>query len=218
MDGIGEMVMDGSVVKEIHHGLPKRQRSSILAASDQEVNSFIVEWSGKSLWALWAAGPLQRYCITHWATGSAPMASLARFLLRVERIGRDAAESAAICDSLASDSGAPAAAAAAKTALNALVAATRGAVFTDGFIDALSPVLDALDVAKVTCSASMFSDRECISELITYLQAAARPVREQDFTGQRMLGVGGFGMVMCAFKNDTGHAYALKRQNALQVI
>lgn len=265
MDAVNEAVSDGGTAKQIASGLPPRQREPIAAPSDSDVNAFSTSWSSRSLWALWAAGPLQRYHILHWALdqprgGAAPsspegsfgrksrlsaaasvavrlsrksgssspsigpaLGALCRFLLRAEKLsGAKSAEADAICEGLSADSDTIAVLETAKVALPALVKAVRTTVYAEGaeegFLVIMEPILKALPQVDVECGDSFLRDRKWTIELLRYLRASSQLVCESDFTGQRLLGVGGFGKVTVGFKKDTGRPYALKRQSTAQVI
>ena len=211
---------DGSTAKEIHAGLKAKDRKAVPAASPADVESFAGKWRGKPLWSLWANGPLSRYHILHWATAteqSAAICALARFLMRVEKLFDGSSAADGVCSGFATDAGAGVSDAA-KASLPALIAATRMPMYdAEPFTSALAPVLTALPDASSTCD-GFLSDEAWLGDLVRYTAASARGVKETDFTGHRLLGVGGFGMVMVGFKKDTGKAYALKRQNISQVI
>ena len=214
MSSLGETLSDGGTAKTIHSGLEAKKRKATPAASASDISTFKAEWDSKSVWALWAAGPLQRYHILHWALNESPaaVAALGRFLLRVEKLYAESADKDATCKGLAADADADAASAAASSALSALIEGTRSEAYSDGFLSALAPVLAAVPAAELTCGAAILADDAWTAELVKYVTASKKPVGEDDFTGERLLGVGGFGMVMVGFKKDSGKAYALKRQ------
>ena len=83
MESLGEVVGDGTVAKEIHAGLPPKRRKAVPVASPADIDSFKAQWGGKSVWAMWSAGPLHRYHVLHWALAASPagVGALARFLL-----------------------------------------------------------------------------------------------------------------------------------------
>ena len=219
MESLGEVVGDGTVAKEIHAGLPPKRRKAVPVASPADIDSFKAQWGGKSVWAMWSAGPLHRYHVLHWALAASPagVGALARFLLRVESLYPESQDKDKVCKGLEADSNA-AVANAATAALPGLIDATRTSVYGDAFGAALAPLLAAFPDAEKTSTDSILSDEAWTSELVKYVLSSSRPVNESDFTGERLLGVGGFGMVMVGFKKDTGRAYALKRQNVSMVI
>ena len=221
LESLGEMASDGSTAKEIHNGLAPKHRKAVPAPAPAEVTAFVDKWSGQSVWKLWAVGPLERYHVLHWALHAShqKVGALARYLLRVESM-HDAGDTAAanvVAKGLAADAGTEVADAA-LAALPILFDAVHSASYTDGFDAALAPLLAAVPEAEVTCGGAILADDGWSRELVRYCAAATRSVDESDFTGHRMLGVGGFGMVMVGFKKDTGRAYALKRQNISMVI
>jgi hypothetical protein len=174
--GLGEALSDGDTVKKIHSGLPAKERTAVKPPTEAELAAFTGEWASKSLWDLWAAGPIERYHIAHWGLTMPGVGALGRFLLRASLLHADAADKPTVCKGLADDAGDAALEAAAAAAFGAVVAATRTPKHGSELAAAIAPLLAALPTAQLQCS-SLFEHPEWTADLVRFVRAPRLPPR-----------------------------------------
>jgi len=216
----------------LNEGLKPRYRKTHPEVTPDELSAKLAElqgaYNGKSLWELWCDGDMARwyimqFCVSDMKAKSA-IAGTGRFLLRVanlhdatesKEVGAEKGSISRVCAGLKSDAGADPNQA--KSTLPGLHAVTRRVKYDVAkFIPAVTPVLDLVPSAVVTCDdflASTFG-----TELARGKVCISRPITHADFVKPMNLAVGGFGIVDIAWSPFWAKPYALKRQNMAMIL
>lgn len=151
--------------KYLEFGLSRSRRKPFSTPAEGEAFD-INSYKGKSFWELWTQSTMHQYYMTQWAmqNADATVQAMVKFQLQVAQLSSSSDTFVdTLCKALADGTGG-ASQDVAKSAAPALHAATRGdpPFNSAAFMSAITPLLDAVSGAKITCDAFIDTPRHGI--------------------------------------------------------
>lgn len=218
----------------ISYGVSQDKLDEYDELSDNNQSKMSKYWTCRPIWELWAEGQIYQYYITQWALqrtdNAGELQAVVRFVLRLSNLAEiDSADSGKIMVGLKTDlvasgmdsTAVAAATAAAKSKLVLLHEVTRRTPCdSNAFTFHLSPLLAVADGANVNAD-EFFQCKDWGFNLCRAVHIVSQQKEHINFTKAvkpLLIGVGGYGLVMLAFDNQTGRAVALKRQNMSMIL